>query len=106
MTVIERLTADATYLKGALRTLKMTTPIARNPTRIFPQLIAELADQYGDAPALISDRESFSYRDLAGRANRYARWALAQGLGRGDTVCLLMPGRPEFLAVWRIASTS
>jgi len=100
MTVIERLTADATYLKGALRTLKMTTPIARNPTRIFPQLIAELADRYGDAPALISDRESFSYRDLAGRANRYARWALAQGLGRGDTVCLLMPGRPEFLAVW------
>jgi len=100
MTVIERLTADAISLKGALRTLKMTTPIARNPTRIFPQLIAELADRYGDAPALISDRESFSYRDLAGRANRYARWALAQGLGRGDTVCLLMPGRPEFLAVW------
>jgi fatty-acyl-CoA synthase len=100
MTVIDRLRADATYLKGALRTLKMTTPIARNPTRIFPRLIAELADRYGDAPALISDRESFSYRDLAGRANRYARWALAQGLGRGDTVCLLMPGRPEFLAVW------
>jgi len=100
MTVIDRLRGDATYLKGALRILKMTTPIARNPTRIFPQLIAELADRYGDAPALISDRESFSYRDLAGRANRYARWALAQGLGRGDTVCLLMPGRPEFLAVW------
>ena len=60
MTVIERLTADATSLKGALRTLKMTTPIARHPTRIFPQLIAELADRYGDAPALISDRERVS----------------------------------------------
>jgi fatty-acyl-CoA synthase len=41
-----------------------------------------------------------SYRELAARANRYARWALAQHLEKGDTVCLMMPGRPEFLAVW------
>jgi fatty-acyl-CoA synthase len=32
--------------------------------------------------------------------NRYARWALAEGVGPGDTVCLLMPNRPEYLAVW------
>ena len=42
----------------------------------------------------------FSYRELAARSNRYARWALAQGLRKGDTVCLMMPGRPEFLALW------
>src|SRR5215475_12192987 len=100
MGLIERLKADATCLRGALRTLKMTTPIARNPTRVFPQVIAELADKYGDAPALLSDRERFSYRELAARSNRYARWALAQDLRKGDTVCLLMPGRPEFLALW------
>ncbi len=100
MGLIERLTADAVCLKGALRTLKMTTPIARHPTRVFPQLIAELADKYGDAPALLSERERFSYRELAERANRYARWALAQGVAKGDTVCLLMPNRPEFLALW------
>jgi len=32
--------------------------------------------------------------------NRYARWALAQKLGKGNTVCLVMPNRPEYLAVW------
>ena len=53
----------------------MTTPIAKNPTRVFPVVIDELAEKYGDAPALISDRERFSYRALAERANRYARWA-------------------------------
>jgi fatty-acyl-CoA synthase len=100
MGLIERLTADATCLRGALRTLKMTTPIAKNPTRVFPQVISELADKYGDAPALLSDRERFSYRELAARSNRYSRWALAQGVNKGDTVCLLMPGRPEFLALW------
>jgi fatty-acyl-CoA synthase len=100
MNLIERLKADATCLRGALRTLHMTTPIAKNPTRVFPHVVAELAEKHGDAPALLSDRERFSYRQLAGRSNRYARWALAQGLEKGDTVCLMMPGRPEFVALW------
>jgi fatty-acyl-CoA synthase len=100
MGLIERLSADAACLKGAWRTLEMTTPIAKNPTRIFPDVIADLADKYGDAPALLSDRECFSYRELAGRSNRYARWALGQGINKGDTVCLMMPGRPEYLALW------
>src|SRR5882724_4157868 len=100
MEFIERLSADLICARGALRTLRMTTHIARNPTRTFPKVVDELADRHGDAPALLSDRERFSYRDLAERSNRYARWALAQGLVKGDTVCLLMPNRPEFLALW------
>jgi fatty-acyl-CoA synthase len=100
MGLIDRLRADVTCLTGALRTLKLTTPIAKNPTRIFPQVILELADKYGEAPALLSDRECFSYRELAARCNRYARWALTQDFRKGDTVCLMMPGRPEFVAAW------
>jgi fatty-acyl-CoA synthase len=68
--------------------------------RTLPRIIGELAERFGDAPALLSDRETFSYRELSERANRYARWALAQGLAKGDTVCLLMPNRPEYMAVW------
>lgn len=100
MGFFDRLKGDIVYLRGALRTLKMTTPIAKNPRRIFPVVIAELAEKYGDAPALISDRERFSYRQLAERSNRYARWALRMGIAKGDTVCLMMPNRPEYLAVW------
>lgn len=100
MGTIERLTADLICLRGALRTLRMTTHIARNPTRIFPNVIDELAERYGDTPALLSDRERFSYRELAARSNRYTRWALAQDVAQGDTLCLLMPNRPEFLALW------
>ena len=100
MGLIDRLTADVASLGGALRILRMTTPIAKNPTRIFPVVIEDLAEKFGDAPALLSDRERFSYRELAARSNRYARWALAHAVGKGDTVCLMMPNRPEFLAVW------
>ncbi len=100
MGFLERLTGDIVFLRGGLRALKLTTPIAKNPTRVFPVVIEELAETYGDSPALISDRERFSYRTLAERSNRYARWALRHGLAKGETVCLLMPNRPEYMAAW------
>ncbi len=86
--------------KAWLRALEMTAPIAANPGRTLPAIIDELAARHGNAPALISDRETLSYRALAARANRYARWALAQGLAKGETVALLMPNRPEYIAAW------
>jgi fatty-acyl-CoA synthase len=86
--------------KAWLRALAATAPIAAHPQRTLPALIEELAETFGDAPALLSDRESLTYRELAGRANRYARWALELGVARGDVVCLMMPNRPEYLAIW------
>ena len=100
MSLLDNIHDDIVFLLGAYRALKMTTPIARNPTRVFPTVIEELADRFGDAPALISDRERLSYRGLAERANRYARWARRENLAKGDTVCVLMPNRPEYMAAW------
>ena len=100
MSILDQMIGDIVYLRGALRALKMTTPIAKHPARVFPVVIEELAEKYGDAPALVSDRESLSYRALAGRANRYARWARGERLAKGETVCLLMPNRPEYMAAW------
>ena len=79
MGVIERLTADVASLKGALRTLRMTTPIAKNPTRVFPQVVLELADKYGDAPALLSDTRALHLP----RACRALQPLRALGIGAG-----------------------
>jgi fatty-acyl-CoA synthase len=92
--------AKVSASKAWLRALELTAPIARNPGRVLSTVIEELAARSGDAPALLSDRECFSYRGLAERANQYARWALAQGLGKGEVVCLSMTNRPEYFAVW------
>lgn len=83
-----------------LRALELTAPIPRNPHRILPTVIAELAAQVGDRPALLSDHESLTYAELEARSNQYARWALEQEIAKGDVVCLLMPNRPEYLAIW------
>jgi fatty-acyl-CoA synthase len=98
--VFERLASDLTYLRCGLRTLRRTAPIVRQPRRIFPIVIDELALKHGDKPALLSNRETLSYRALADRSRRYLRWALQQGIAKGDVVALLMPNRPEYLAIW------
>jgi fatty-acyl-CoA synthase len=100
MNLIERIKADVTFVRGALRALRMTTPIAKNPSRVFPHVIEDLALRHGERPALIGARETLTYRQLGARANQYARWALSENLGKGETVCLLMPNRPEYMAIW------
>jgi len=78
----------------------MTAKIDAAPERIFPLVIEELGARFGDALALTSPGENFSHAGLAARANQYARWALGQDIAKGDVVCLLMPNRAEYLAIW------
>jgi fatty-acyl-CoA synthase len=83
-----------------LRALETTGQIGKDGARILPTVIGELAKTIGDSPALLSGGECLTYRELCERSNRYARWALEQGLTKGEVVCLLMPNRPEYLAIW------
>jgi fatty-acyl-CoA synthase len=87
-------------LKAWIRALAMTAPIGRNPAVTLPIRIDELAEKFDGAPALIGDDETLSYRELAERSNRYARWALAHGASAGSVVCLMMANCPDYLAVW------
>src|SRR2546427_9444246 len=87
-------------VKAWARALELTAPIASNPDRTFPTVIEKTAGQQSEAPALLSDGECLTYGALQGRSNQYARWALDQGVAKGDVVCLLMPNRPEYMASW------
>ena len=86
--------------KDWVRALELTGRLEQSPGRTLPGVIEELAERFGERTALISDREQLSFASLAARARRYARWALDHGLGRGDVVALVMPNRPEYMAVW------
>jgi len=93
--------AAASPASGAwLRALELTAPIIRQPQRTFPIVIQELAARFGDAPALMSDEASLSYRALAARANQYSRWAIAHGLTSGAVLGLLMPNCADYAALW------
>ena len=100
MGLIERIGSDYAYLTGVLRSLSKITKVAKNPNRTYPQVLRQLAATYGDKVALISDRERMTYRQYDRRGDQYARWAMAHGITKGDVVALMMPNRPEFLAIW------
>jgi fatty-acyl-CoA synthase len=91
---------DVSVSKAWLRSLELTASIPRNRNRILSTVMEELASRLTDAPALLSDRESFTYKSLIERSNQYARWALVRGVAKGDVVGLLMPNRPEYFALW------
>lgn len=100
MAFLDRMRSEYQYVSGAIRTLRRLKPVVSNPDRIWPDVLEELVEKYGDRPALLSDKQNFTYSEFYERSNQYARWALSQGVQKGDVVALLMPNAPEFLAVW------
>jgi fatty-acyl-CoA synthase len=86
--------------KSWLKAIERTARIEANPKALFADTIEEWAARQPERPALMSEHGIFSYRDLHERINRYARWALSAGVGKGETVCLLLPAQPDYLAAW------
>src|SRR6202790_683309 len=95
-----RLRGKPSAAKSWLKAIELTSRIEANPRRLFADVVEDWSERRPDCPGLISDTETFSYRTLTERVNRYARWALSVGIKAGDTVCLLMPGRPDYIAAW------
>src|ERR1700680_1169101 len=92
--------AKPSAAKSWLKAIELTSRIEADPNRLFADLVEGWANRQPDRSALISETETFSYRALANRINRYARWALSVGIEAGDTVCLIMQNRPDYIAAW------
>jgi fatty-acyl-CoA synthase len=95
-----RLRGKPSAAKSWLKAIELTSRIEADPSRLFADLVEDWSTKQPDRAALVSESGTFSYRRLAERINRYARWALAAGIEAGDTVCLVMPSRPDYIAAW------
>ena len=83
-----------------MRALQKTSSIEQDQARILPIAFDEIVATRPDALAVIDEYENLSFRQFAERANRYARWALANELQKGDVVALLMGNRADYAAIW------
>ena len=92
--------AKPSAAKSWLKAIELTSRIEVNPSRLFADVVEDWSKQQPDRGALISETATFSYRMLAERINRYARWALSAGIEAGDTVCLIMASQPDYIAAW------
>jgi fatty-acyl-CoA synthase len=100
MTAASANSSNRSASQAWLDALEMTGTIDAQPERIFPRVVDELGGQFAQSSALFSAAGNFSHAELAGRARRYARWALAQDLAKGEVVALMMPNCAEYLACW------
>jgi fatty-acyl-CoA synthase len=87
-------------LKSWIRALEAIKVIDDSPETTLPGLLDGLADTYGDRRALLGEGEAVSFRALAARSHRIARWAIAQNFTAGQVICLLMPNCPDYVAIW------
>ncbi|MDH3708190.1 MAG: long-chain-acyl-CoA synthetase [Acidimicrobiia bacterium] len=63
-------------------------------------VIGSVAKRHPERPALVTDHETVTYGELDARSNQVARWAIGQGIDRGDVVGLLMGNRPDYVICW------
>src|ERR1700751_636188 len=90
----------ASAAKAWVKAVELTSGMGAGSARLFADVLEHWAERQPERPALVSDTETFSYRALAERIRRYARWARSVGIVEGKTVCLMMPSRPEYVAAW------
>ena len=88
------------YVGSILRTLWLLRLVKPGATRLICDIVAAHARKAPEAPAILCGDEIWTYSALDARANAYAHWAMAQGIGRGQSVALLMENRPDFIAAW------
>lgn len=60
--------------------------------------VEDLAERFPDHDAIKFEGTSLSWSELNAMSNQYAHALAAQGVGRGDTVSVLMENRIEFMA--------
>ena len=88
------------YLASIARTLWLLRLVKPNSTRSIVDIVEQQARKRPGHAAIFYLDQRMSYAELDRRANRYAHWALGQGIGHGSVVALLMENRPDYICAW------
>lgn len=70
----------------------------------IPALVRFGAARFGDKPVLIADGQQLTYADLDRRSAALATALLADGIGKGDHVGILMPNSVDWALAWFAAT--
>lgn len=98
--MLKALDREIRFLTGGLRTLARVSRLKPGSNVNVADDLEASVDRHGARTAILFEDERWTYADLEERANRYASWALSQGIKPGATVALFMENRPDYLAVW------
>jgi fatty-acyl-CoA synthase len=94
------LRSNAAVTKDWVRALATVQRLMACEDASLARIVHDHAAAHGDAIALIGTGETLTYAALSARTNRYARWALAEGLAAGDVVALDLVNSPDYAVLW------
>ncbi|HEY4264147.1 MAG TPA: long-chain-acyl-CoA synthetase [Micropepsaceae bacterium] len=100
MGLSEAVNREAAYIAAVARTLMLTRGVRPDARRSIADWTERWARERPASPAILYEDRVVSWEALDAGANRFARWALAIGLRKGDVVSLLMENRPEYVMAW------
>ncbi len=100
MGLISAIKREYIYVSSIARTLWLLRPVKPHATRSIVDIVEGQAQKRPGSIAIYCLDQAMTYAQLDARANRYAHWAMGQGIGRGDVVALLMENRPDYLCAW------
>jgi crotonobetaine/carnitine-CoA ligase len=70
-------------------------------TWVLAEILSRRAEEHPDRDYLkFADRPWLSYGEVNARANRIANALIARGVGRGESVSVMLPNCEEFVPVW------
>ena len=91
---------EYSYLRTGLRLTRRVKNVKPASTFTTADVFEQWAVKTPDAPAIYYEDRVITWKQMDQGACRYARWAMAQGVGKGDAVAILMENRPEFIMAW------
>ncbi len=100
MGLVDALARDVTYVARSLKTLSLIKSVAPDSDVTVADHVERWVDRYGDRTALIFQGDTLTYREMDAAANRFANWATAQGLKKGDVVALVLDNRLDYVTAW------
>ena len=75
-------------------------PSLQYPAYPYAAMLTQAAARYPEHVAVVFNDVNLTYRELEALVNAFARALLDLGISRGQTVCLLMTNRAEYVISW------
>ena len=76
------------------------TPPEGRDSQTLHQVLSRRVERHGNARWIVGEERSWSYRDIDALSARIANGLASHGIGKGDTVLVMVPDCVEFIAVW------
>ena len=80
--------------------MELFRPSLNYPNYSYDEMLARTAEHFPENVAVVSKDANLTYRELDALTSSFANALLDLGVSKGQTVCLFMANRPEYLISW------